>query len=488
MEDKNQEFLLNTIKLFLANTMVFAISALSVPVVSRLYSPADFGDAAYFMSVIGIIASISSLRYDASIVLTDSSKEARVMLLASALICLLVSIIAWTAATLLHEMNPGWIAPIGKYLGIFPLAIFLSGFSQIMISFLSRYKRFSQIGTMNTSKVVVQQLYRIALGAAGFASALQMILSVLMGLILSLALTAKYLRTVVNKMRADRIRLKELRHGIRRYKNFPLYSSWTYFINILGIQLPFLVVGKLFGIEKVGYFSAAVILLGVPQLFSSAIGQVLYQRSVAAKSEGNLAIIVFEIYKRLIIYGIFPFGLIAIYGPELTTFVLGERWATSGRYAQLLSSVYFCIFFSSPLGHLYNILGLQRINLRFNFFRLLTQILSLMIGGLLGNIYIALLGYSVSGSIFRYSSISWVLSRSGIDLISNVIVIIKAASLSLVPLLLIKAIETWLQLSPGISIVAISGAALGYYATNLANDTLAYGVIKDRFRRLFGNT
>ena len=487
MKDKNQEFLVNTVKLLIANALIFAISVITVPVVSRLYSPADFGDAAYFMSVIGIIASVSSLRYDASIVLTDSSKEARVMFLASSIICILVSFTAWASATLLHGMNPGWIDPLGKYIGLFPWAIFLTGFSQIVMSFLSRYKRFSQIGIMSTSKIVAQQLYRIVLGVTGAASALQMILSVLLGLVLSLAMTAKYFKTVFSKMGADRIHLKEFYHGIRRYKNFPLYSSWTYFINILGIQLPFLVVGKLFGVEKVGYFSAAVILLGVPQLFSNAIGQVLYQRSVAAKSEGNLAEIVFGIYKRLIIYGIFPFGLITIYGLELTTFILGERWVESGKYAQILSSVYFFIFFSSPLGHLYNVTGMQKINLRFNFFRLLTQMLLLMIGGLLGNIYIALLGYSVAGSVFRYSSISWVLSRTGIDLISNGTVMIKAASLSLVPLLLIKIIGTWRQFTPGISIVAISGMALAYYTANLINDPLALGIVKDRFHRLFRN-
>ena len=301
-------------------------------------------------------------------------------------------------------------------------------------------------------------------------------------------MTGKDLKRILINLKEDRIHLKDIYHGIKRYKNFPLYSSWSYFINLLGIQLPFLVIGKNFGVEMVGYFSAAVLLLGVPQLFSSAISRVLYQRSVVARSEGNLSELIFETYKRLIIYGIFPFALTTIYGVELAIFIFGERWAESGKYMQLLSLVYFCIFFSSPLGHLYNVFEKQKVSLKFNLCRILTQLISLILGGLLGNIYIALLAYSVSGSIFRYSSISWVLTQAHIKFKSNGIVIFKAVSFSFIPLLLIKILDFQIQLPLTMLLCGIGILTLVYYTLSMKNDHLVCAIVKDYYLRHIGKS
>jgi len=472
----------------MANASVSAISFLTMPIVSRLYSPAEFGNTAFFLSIVGIFAGISSLRYDASIVLTSSSKEARVMFLASLMICILVGFSAWILVIFLNIINPGLLAPLENYLGLFPLAIILFGFSQAVMSFMTKIQRFSQMGIMITSRVFAQQAYRIALGFFGFASALQLILSALIGQGIGLFMTRKDLKRVFVNIKEDRIHLNDLYQGIRRYKNFPLYSSWSYFINLLGIQLPFLVIGRSFGVEMVGFFSVAVLLLGVPQLFSSAISRVLYQRSVVAKSEGNLTELIFEAYKRLIIYGIFPFAVTALYGMELAMFIFGERWAESGKYIQLLSLVYFCIFFSSPLGHLYNVFEKQRVSLKFNLYRILTQLISLILGGLLGNIYIALLAYSVSGSIFRYASISWVLTQAHIKFRSNGVVILKAVSFSLIPLLFIKILDFQIQLPLAMLLCAIGILTLVYYTLSVKNDHLVCAFVKDYYLRHVGRS
>lgn len=481
MNTKKNKTIKNTVKLLVANISVSAISFFSIPVVSRLYTPTDFGDAAYFLSIVGITAGVSSLRYDASIVLTPSFKEARIMFLTSTIICILVSVLAWFIAMLINRMSPGSTGVLSKYNGIFPFAIFLHGFSQTVISLHTKYKQFSEIGLMNITKVVVQQTHRIGLGVLGFASAFQMIFSVLTGLCVSIYTAGSFLRSVFMKTMIDRIQLKDIYNGIKRYKNFPLYSSWTYFINLLSIQLPFLLIGILFGTEKVGFFSAAIMLLGAPQLLSNAIGRVLYQQSVLAHSKGELSDIITHVYQRLVVYGIFPYALIAVYGFEITTFFFGERWTEAGRYSQYLSLMYFCFFFSSPLGHLYNVLEMQKVNLKFNLLRLLVQFLWLVIGGLLGSIFIALLGYAVSGSIVRYSSISWVLSKSGIDFRSNISIISRAILFSVLPLLLLRMIHDVYQVSLVISICILAGIAVAYYSMSLYRDKSTYKLIKDNY-------
>lgn len=55
-------------------TLAQLVNILATPVISRIYSPEDFGVAAVFMSVVSILSVISALRYELAIPLPKTER------------------------------------------------------------------------------------------------------------------------------------------------------------------------------------------------------------------------------------------------------------------------------------------------------------------------------------------------------------------------------------------------------------------------------
>ena len=57
-------------------TLAQGINILSTPILSRIYSPEDFGVTAVFISMVSILSVISALRYDLAIPLPKTERYA----------------------------------------------------------------------------------------------------------------------------------------------------------------------------------------------------------------------------------------------------------------------------------------------------------------------------------------------------------------------------------------------------------------------------
>ena len=80
------------------------IALVTMPIVARLFTPGDFGVAALFMSIIGIISTVSALRYEGALVLPKEDEEALTLMafayrvLFTSLITLFVVLVVYTWA------------------------------------------------------------------------------------------------------------------------------------------------------------------------------------------------------------------------------------------------------------------------------------------------------------------------------------------------------------------------------------------------------
>jgi len=183
-------------------------------------------------------------------------------------------------------------------------------------------------------------------------------------------------------------------------------------------------------------------------------------------------------------FGLFPMLLLSIVGDDLFSVVLGPEWIEAGVYSQILAIWMFFWFISSPLSTLFRVLEKQEFSLKINVIIFLSRLITLVIGGVLGDARIALILFSVSG-ILLYGYLCFSILRSaGVHSIeirkivfSKIILFLPAGCL----LLGVKMMSTprWL-------VVVIAFIALGVYGIYLfRSETWTHGYFYSIINKTF---
>jgi lipopolysaccharide exporter len=203
-----------------------------------------------------------------------------------------------------------------------------------------------------------------------------------------------------------------------------------------------------------------------------AISHVFFQKASDEKHlTGSVTNVVREIQHRLISIGMFPMFILMIIGAELFTFVLGSQWSVAGQYAAILAPWLLFAFVASPLKTIFAVLEKQPVELTFNILILVSRIVGLMIGGLFGDPYLALLLYSITGVIFWGWMNLYVMKLSGVCYRTGIFDYIRFFSLALVIVMPLIAVKL---LSMPIYILFITAAVVSivYYAIVIHYDSL----------------
>ena len=239
---------------------------------------------------------------------------------------------------------------------------------------------------------------QIGAGIAGHATSGSMIIAKVGGQAAAVVILGGQAVREDGRFIARNVRWNQLFDGIKRYRKFPLLSTWSSLLNTASWQLPVLLLGVFFSPAIVGFYALGFRLLQMPMSFiGGAISQVFLQRAAAAKNEGSLTPLVESLARRLVTIGMFPMLTLSLVGEDLYTLVFGRDWAQAGVYTQILAVWAFVWFVSSPLARLFFVLERQELSLVINIAIFLTRLASLVIGGIYQNVYLALALFAASG-------------------------------------------------------------------------------------------
>lgn len=449
------------------------VAILSAPILTRLYSPEDFGVWALFLSITGIIAVIACMRYEISIMLPESDEDAINLLGLSLLVVLFMTTISiifiyFLKGTIVQFLNS---PQLGIYLCLIPLFVLINGTFSALNYWNSRTKHFKRLSIIRAFSSFSASSTQIGSGLTGYFGGGGLIAGTLAESSFSTILLGIQIWKADKKTFKSSISLQKIIQGLKRQKKFPLIDSWSALLNTISWQMPAFLLTYYFSPIIVGFYSLGFRLLQLPMSFIGvSISQVFYQRASVAISEGNLDLLVENVFRVLVIVGMFPMLTLTIVGSDVFSVVFGQEWAEAGVYAQILSLWAFVWFISSPLSTIYVVMEKQYFGLQYNIFNFITRVFSLVIGGLMGNPRISIILFSVSGIlVYGYLCLKMMdHSRVPMSRIQNIVV----SNLSLftpagIILLFLKVFE----FSP-LFVVLISGFFVGiYYAYILKTDS-----------------
>lgn len=378
-----------------------AIYVFVTPILSRLYSPADFGVLAIYMALLSILGAFTSLSYHLAIPLPKEDVSAINILALSCLVhvgvvCSLALFIYFKASIFLVKWGWGAITP---YLWLFPLGVFFMGLYRIMTYFALRFKAYPAIARTKVTQKIFGAMTSIFMGVMGLTPS-----GLLWGHIVGLTFGIPTLfRNTINQSSLKNISKNNMVYVAKEYISFPLYRTWGTMLDCLSVQITPLLLSSFFSPSVTGWFAMSMRVLQLPASFlGQSIGQVYYQRAVVAQRENQLAEMTLQVFKTLLTFGTFPILSLGFIAPVLFPLLLGREWEIAGYYTLFLAPYLWMQFVSSPISSAFLILNRQRFLTIFQGFMLLASIFSLWIGSLFKSTYTPIIIYSACNVIVYF--------------------------------------------------------------------------------------
>ncbi|MGB7218062.1 MAG: lipopolysaccharide biosynthesis protein [Vicinamibacterales bacterium] len=338
-----------------------AITVGASPILTRYYSPDEFGALSAFSAIAGAISVIACLSFEPAIVLPATDEDA-----ASVLVLCLIAVGAVSLLTLIGLLI--WAKPLGLLLKIdglgrwawwIPLNLACAGTYQAFNYWSTRHRQFAGVAVTRVGQAGATAATQLAgSGASGLTS------GAVVGQAFASALLVAYGGPAA--LRAWRARGKgcsTLGRIAREYHRFPLYSSWASFMNSGAFQVVPLVLTSAFGPAVAGWYFLGFRLATVPMSFiGAAAGQVILQRSAEQLARGDsLNGMVERVVGKSILFGAAPFVVLAVFAPSAFAAIFGEEWRMSGVLLRIMVPLFFVQFLTSPVSMI--LYSLQRQNL-----------------------------------------------------------------------------------------------------------------------------
>jgi len=377
--------------LSLGTVLAQFIIVVATPLLSRLYTPKEFGMVAVFIAVSAVVATFVTLRYEVNILVSKTCSESKQLVLLSFALAVCLSLVVSVVAFVLPDVVRDSLG-VGVLQTWFPWACLMgltTAVSAIAFGWLNRSQLYKKIAKLRIAQSFFFVGTSILLGFWSFKDGL--LVAQMGSMFLVMLLVARYLPI------ESPINISTISSVAYKYRSTPMYTLPTALLDIITLQLPVILIGAWYGSSEAGQFSLAWRVLVMPaSVVGVAIGQVFFQRFAAAWPDANTAwSLLVRTWKILALVGLLPLIALLLFGEKLFSVIFGSNWAQSGKMAVVLAPMLFASLLHSPTSTTSIVLGTQKHILLLAVIVLIYRPLSLYIGWVLGDIYVGLAIYSV---------------------------------------------------------------------------------------------
>ena len=199
---------------------------------------------------------------------------------------------------------------------------------------------------------------------------------------------------------------------IAEFNDYPTYHLASSVSNYASREMVIPLLGSLFGSASSGLYGMAVQILNLPMRFLlQAFPQVFYQRIAKMQSESN-QLVRSETLKGLMLLmfmSLIPTLLLAFFGPQLFSVLLGKEWHLAGTYIKYLVPFAVVSSITSPLTSIINVKFKLKQFFVFNVCLLISRLSAIYVGSLWGDAETAIMLYGVVAFLGALTLLIWLL-------------------------------------------------------------------------------
>jgi O-antigen/teichoic acid export membrane protein len=400
-----RDYTRNFFKLFSSLMLAQGLSVALAPLLSRLYTPEDFGLVAIYMAISGLLSMVATGKYEQAIMLPKRNEDAASLVMLVLMITLVVSLVVFFVVVLFNKPIIGLLQTpeLSIWLYFIPLIMILHGIYQSLTYYANRMKYFGIMASGTLIQHVVLNLTRIALG-------IERILpnGLILSQIVSPVFSAIYMiRKITPRMREyfEGVNFQNIRYQGSIYSQYPRFNLIQSLTNNLAASLPIFMFTSGFSAQIAGLYSFGFTFVFRPMsLFSQSTLQVLSQKVIEDHNNGKdiypgLKKLVWSFFRL----GIIPFILLGIFAPWIFSIVFSPVWTEAGTMIQILLPWLFMVYLTSPLSFVPELFFQQKKSMIIDFISLILRFAALYTGIHFNNVYLSLILYTlVSFTVVAY--------------------------------------------------------------------------------------
>lgn len=359
---KKSSFVKNVLVVMTGTAVAQVIGFSLTPVISRLFSPSDFGIFGSFNSVATIIAAGATLQYTQALMLPKEKVDAIYLFIISCLCTFIITLLCLIATMSLPETLNGLMKTSGIWgLVLLVVATLISGLNQSCQAWSVRAKAFKHTSASQVVRSLSSNGMQIGFGYLIKAGSVGLIVSsIIADILASLNLARVVLRDLAEL--SYKIKWKRVRLLAKDYRDFPLYSASMNVINSLSLGLPVLLLAHFYGTMVAGAYAFGMRILSAPMGFVlTAMRQVLFQKAAEVYNDGDrLMPLYLKFTVGLFAVAFFPSLVIFIWAPQLFSWIFGVEWHMAGEFVQSLVLWMMFMFCNLPAVLFARIIRIQR--------------------------------------------------------------------------------------------------------------------------------
>jgi O-antigen/teichoic acid export membrane protein len=396
---RQNRYLVQIITLISGTLLAQVISFISIPILTRLYNPDEFGLYSIFFAITSVVGIVSSLNYEQAVMLPKSNRDAKAILVLSILSSIIIFFLSIFIIIIFNSQIESYFLDQKYIVYLIPISILVIGLNQIFDLYATREELYKKIALSKITTSSLSSISQISIKSLFKLDGL--IFGKIVG---DLAGTILLIKTLKDGGLNFRDLVKDdIFINMKRYSDFPKYQMPSNFINSISQNTPLFMLSILFSPAVAGFFSLTYRAMLTPSLLiSGATRSVFYQKASKMYSEGkDIFPIYFNTTLGLIKIFAIPFIVIAIFGEEIFGFVFGDSWREAGVIAQIAIIWFYFGFISSPTNMVMNILNIQKMRLYIQSITLILRVIAIYLGYALFNSYIVSIILFVIVGVFQ---------------------------------------------------------------------------------------
>lgn len=365
----------NASKLLLASLCAQGLALLALPLLTRHYSAASFGQLSIYSSVITILGLAATLRFEMAIPIAPSKAVAQ-QALALGIFCVLAIALTTLLITPLLTSN--------RVYWLLPLSIFFAGSNLLLTNWLIRSGKFGAMATVQFLQPCLMAFLPLLFYYAKLRSGLIIgqVFGYAAGNLLLFYFVLKNIGTFTQIDRAT------LYNTFQRYCRFPKLSLPASLLNNLAIYLIPILLALAYDTTIAGYYALAALAIRTPlALASNAIGQAYtHQAATLVRNKSNTLtrFYLLTVLKTLLL-AMLGMTLLKLFGDPFYRLFFGSKWIAVEKFASVLAWLFMIEFIVVGPSQNFSLLQRQGLALIWNSLFLLS-ILTCFIAALLHKI------------------------------------------------------------------------------------------------------
>jgi O-antigen/teichoic acid export membrane protein len=392
-------------------TIAQAIPIAISPILTRIYTPEDFGVFALYMSIASTIAVIATGRYEFAIMLPKKDDDAINIVVLSLLIAFIISFMIFIIIFFLKEQiiiflnNP----ELSDWLYFIPLTVLLTGFYQSFSFWSNRQKKYKRLALSKVSQSSAIAITNIGMGLNGFGTN-GLILGGVFGQFIAIGVLVKSIWNINNLIykKVNKLKLIVL---AKKYIDFPKINMPHAFLNVFSTNIVVILLSYFFQNAVTGFYALANRVIVSPMsIITGSYGQVFFQKITELSNANNKHEEIMFFKKtviKLLLFSFPVFFLFFLFSTQIFSFIFGEKWEIAGYYAKILIPMLYLRFTGSIVSSIVIVHNQQKKALIIEVINTILRVLSLVIGGVMQNIVLGLILFSLTSFLITLYRLNW---------------------------------------------------------------------------------